>query len=190
MTASCQRLLPLAGEGAATWSNRSIAGESDSSGDNALGNTSSSTTGGVTAVFDSASPDGTIARRSSPSAGMFIAEVLIITLVGIVVGVVLWTMRQRRKRSWAAIPDADSSRGSRAGAAVSTTSEVTAGSPSSSAARRQDDGDQLGEELPRVTTRVLSPPLSTASSRRGTSPRFTIGSDDEEDDFVPERTEL
>jgi hypothetical protein len=121
---------------------------------------------------------------------MFIAEVLIITLVGIVVGVVLWTMRQRRKRSWAAIPDADSSRGSRAGAAVSTTSEVTAGSPSSSAARRQDDGDQLGEELPRVTTRVLSPPLSTASSRRGTSPRFTIGSDDEEDDFVPERTEL
>lgn len=95
--------------------------------------------------------------------GTFFAQILVISVIGLVLVAVVW--RRMKQRSWYAIPGAD-----------------TLGTPKEDVfSDSDDDGDH---EAPNSTTsttaRVRSPPR-----RQVPSPRFTIGSDDEEE--VPPR---
>lgn len=144
------------GKGATSWKNATISSGSGSDITSPTGLSNAATS------FDSTGSVATSERRSSPAMGTFIAEVLIITLLGIAVGVVLWT--RRRKRSWAAIPDVESSRGVRSATTTPT-------SPS----RREE----VDDEAPRPS-RVLSPPRQNAA-RKAPSPKFVIGDSDDED---------
>lgn len=102
--------------------------------------------------------DSSIAAANLAYVG-FLAEVAAVSLVGVLVVVVVW--KRLKKRSWVAIPDAESVRGSLSVLA-----------------------DTVDDETPSGSARVLSPRRDDEASGgarnvRSLSPRFTIGSDDE-----------
>ncbi|KAE9031526.1 hypothetical protein PR001_g6251 [Phytophthora rubi] len=96
------------------------------------------------------------ATRSSPPIGAFIAEIILISLVGVALAVMVWT--KWRTRAWSRIPD-ESSR-----ANMQTIVEIN---DSGSASPSSPPGNPLS-------------PRSRAA-RKGPSPKFTIGSSGEED---------
>ncbi|KAG1711676.1 hypothetical protein DVH05_008922 [Phytophthora capsici] len=99
----------------------------------------------------------TVEKRSSPKFGAFIAEVILISLVGLALGVIVWT--KWRTRTWSRIPEAtETSR-----AHMDTIVEIDTGSLS--------------------PTSPPGNPLSPRSraGRKGPSPKFTIGSPDDDE---------
>ncbi|RLN91990.1 hypothetical protein BBJ28_00006817 [Nothophytophthora sp. Chile5] len=97
-------------------------------------------------------------KRSSPSIGAFIAEGILISLVGIALAVVVWT--RWRTRAWQPIPEvAESSRAHMQVIDVDPVASPPSSSPPSG--------------------RVLSP--RSRAARKLPSPKFTVGSSGEED---------
>ncbi|GMF13809.1 unnamed protein product [Phytophthora lilii] len=114
----------------------------------------------------SSSYTATTTKRSSPPFGAFIAEIILITLVGVALAVMVWT--RWRTRTWSRIPDAtESSR-----AQMQTIVDI-------------NDADSLSPTSPPGS--VLSP--RSRGARRGPSPKFTIGSSGEEDELREEEEE-
>ncbi|RLN88444.1 hypothetical protein BBJ28_00007620 [Nothophytophthora sp. Chile5] len=102
--------------------------------------------------------EGATTKRSSPSIGAFIAEGILISLVGIALAVVVWT--RWRTRTWEPIPEvADSSRAHMQVIDVDPVASPPSSSPQSG--------------------RVLSP--RSRAARKLPSPKFTVGSSGEED---------
>ncbi|KAL3674595.1 hypothetical protein V7S43_000539 [Phytophthora oleae] len=103
-------------------------------------------------------------KRSSPKFGAFIAEVILISLVGVALAVMVWT--KWRTRTWSRIPDAtETSR-----AHMQTIVEIK-------------DTESLSPTSP--PGNPLSP--RSRAARKGPSPKFTIGS--LEDDELREEEE-
>lgn len=122
---------------------------------NATGSNSSTV---ESSAFSKNDTDSSIAAANLAYMG-FLAEVAAVSLVGLLVVVVVW--KRVKKRSWVAIPDVESVRGSLSVLA-----------------------DTVDDETPSGSARVLSPTRddeATGGARnvRSLSPRFTIGSDDE-----------
>ncbi|GMG18135.1 unnamed protein product [Phytophthora fragariaefolia] len=108
------------------------------------------------ADLTSTSSTEALTNRSSPAFGAFIAEIILISLVGIGLAVMVWT--KWRTRAWSRIPD-ESTR-----ANMSTIVDI----------------NETGSLSP---TSPPGNPLSPRSrpNRKGPSPKFTIGSSGEED---------
>ncbi|KAG6619283.1 Beta-secretase 2 [Phytophthora cinnamomi] len=98
----------------------------------------------------------TTARRSSPPFGAFIAEIILISLVGVALAVMIWT--KWRTRSWSRIPDESSRANMQTIVDINETGSLSPSSPPGS---------------------PLSP--RSRAARKGSSPKFTIGSSGEED---------
>lgn len=98
--------------------------------------------------------------------GAFLAQIIVISLVGLVLLAVVW---RRKQRSWYAIPG-DSTLG--------TPKEEDFNTDNDDDMEDEDDGDEndLPPNSTTSTTAVRSPPR-----RKVPTPRFTIGSDDEDD---------
>ncbi|ETL81222.1 hypothetical protein, variant 1 [Phytophthora nicotianae] len=111
------------------------------------------------------SSTGATTSRASPKFGAFIAEVILISLVGVALAVMVWT--KWRTRSWSRIPDAtETSR-----AHMETVVDI-------------DDSRSLSPTTPPGSP--LSP--RSRAARKGPSPKFTIGSpvDEDADEFREE----
>ncbi|TYZ53841.1 hypothetical protein PybrP1_004602, partial [[Pythium] brassicae (nom. inval.)] len=96
--------------------------------------------------------------------GTFFAEILVVSLVGVVLLAVIW--RRMKERSWYAVPG-----------------ESMLGTPkdedfSADDTDHDDDDNNAAPDSTTSTTAVRSPPRR----QRVVTPRFTIGSDDEEED--------
>lgn len=109
--------------------------------------------------FSKNDTDSSIAAANLAYVG-FLAEVAAVSLVGVLVVVVIW--KRVKKRSWVAIPDAESVRGSLSVLADTVDDETPSGSARVLSPRRDDESSSGG-----------------ARNVRSLSPRFTIGSDDE-----------
>ncbi|EGZ30047.1 hypothetical protein PHYSODRAFT_474645 [Phytophthora sojae] len=138
-------------------SNTSVTSSSNSSSmdSNTTATALANTVGSPDATTSISSTEGTT-KRSSPPFGAFIAEVILISLVGVALAVMVWT--KWRTRAWSRIP-AESSR-----AHMQTIVEI---SESRSPSPSSPPGSPLS-------------PRSRAA-RKGPSPKFTIGSSGEED---------
>ncbi|KAG3075039.1 hypothetical protein PC121_g8171 [Phytophthora cactorum] len=111
------------------------------------------------------SSTGATSNRASPKFGAFIAEVILISLVGVALAVMVWT--KWRTRSWSRIPDAtETSR-----AHMETIVDI-------------DESRSLSPTSPPGSP--LSP--RSRAARKGPSPKFTIGSpvDEDADEFREE----
>ncbi|KAL4127948.1 hypothetical protein PRIC2_006944 [Phytophthora ramorum] len=104
------------------------------------------------------STTGVATKRSSPAFGAFVAEVILISLVGVALAVMVWT--KWRTRAWSRIPDA----------------------AETSRAHMQTIVDIIDNDSPSPASPPGSPlsPRSRAA-RKGPFPKFTIGSSEEGD---------
>ncbi|KAF4141037.1 Eukaryotic aspartyl protease [Phytophthora infestans] len=137
---------------------------SSSSSSNNSSVESNTTTAALVDVTDSvdvstSSSTGATTRRASPKFGAFVAEVILISLVGVALGVMVWT--KWRTRSWSRIPNAtETSR-----AHMETVVDM-------------NDNRSLSPTSPPGSP--LSP--RSRAARKGQSPKFTIGSPVDEED--------
>lgn len=137
---------------------------SSSSSSNNSSVESNTTTAALVDVTDSvdvstSSSTGATTRHASPKFGAFVAEVILISLVGVALGVMVWT--KWRTRSWSRIPNAtETSR-----AHMETVVDM-------------NDNRSLSPTSPPGSP--LSP--RSRAARKGQSPKFTIGSPVDEED--------
>lgn len=95
--------------------------------------------------------------------GAFMAQIMVVSLIGIVLIVVIW---RRKQRSWYAIPG-----------------DSTLGTPKEEDFNTDNDDDMDEDEEndlpPNSTTSITA--VRSPPRRKVPTPRFTIGSDDEDD---------
>ncbi|KAG7390510.1 hypothetical protein PHYPSEUDO_007736 [Phytophthora pseudosyringae] len=150
-TASDVTEQPVVANASSTSSSTNSSVESNTTA-TALANTASS------ADMATSSSTGASTKRASPKFGAFIAEIILISLVGVALAVMVWT--KWRTRAWSRIPDAtETSR-----AHMQTIVDIP-------------DSGSLSPTSPPGSP--LSP--RSRAARKGASPKFTIGTPGEED---------